>query len=673
MSRIGSWLRGSAKATTVSHTQSVNATEEAKYLEEALSAAAFIMEDDVEGAEKRLEQGNSSFHQVVRGLTMFMRALLGFEPEVMKAASERLGQAENSAWTDLKKAQKTGGGFQSSIYPPGTEFALCLAETELMNALIGVLNENLTDAIKGFYKLRKAYMTLSGIMEVEQKYMRQRQGITTSSETSISSSSGEKQMPGGFGDDAFMEVRSSHIANGVPSIKFDKVTNQHLPTKEPSTLLEDDDSDLDFVDADESHSGDRTPANYLGHVTSNEDIEKRLNGLSVDDREGLDRSESMTSAVSSDNGKRGEITLNMDSEAFAHPIDVFVHSGASLCYGLLLLVMSLIPPAFNKLLAIVGFRGDRERGVNLLWQSTKFPNINGAVAGLVLLGYYNINIGFADILLPETNSSGDNVAGYPRARCQALLTDMRTRYPRSRMWRLEEARMQSGKRDLEGAIKILRSNEDSPMKQIAALNKFELSLTAMFGHNYLLCAESFLGCADISNWSHVIYYYIAGAAHLELYRDLRHSAPKQAKVHKEKAAELLRKSPTLAGKKRFMAKQLPLDVFVVRKVQKWEARVRDWGVDFVDAIGVSPLEEMIYLWNGTKRMGVLELETSAKNLDWQRTSHHEMHESNLDELAEQALLRSAVLRNLGRLEDARNILKEQILSHDPYVSFLLSL
>lgn len=645
-----------------SHTHASSVDEEVAFLHEAIGAATYIMNDDIDGADAELAKANSSFHQLGRGVTSFMRALLGFEPEVMKAALERLSEAETSAAADQKKAQKDQKAFRSKVYPPGTEYAVVVAEAELMSAVVSVLNENITDALRGFYKLRKAFMTLDGIMEAEHKYMRILGGLSGNSKASVVS---QKHMPGGFDDDEFVEP--GHARQGTPAIAVQK------PAGTGSSSPENHDSDMEFVDADESHSGALTPANYQGHVSTTDTLTRDLNNLQLqNDQELATVAASMPTDVKSLKSlKREGITLDANSEVFSHPLDVFIHSATNLCYGLLLLIISLIPPAFSKLLSIIGFKGDRERGLNMLWQSTKFSNINGAVAGLVLLAYYNINIGFSDILLPDAAAGVEDIRSYPRAKCQALLEEMRQRYPKSRLWRLEEARMTSQQRNLLGAKDLLIENKGSPMKQIAAINLFELALTAMFNHDYNECAQSFLDMAEISNWSHVLYYYIAGAAHFEMYRRFRTSNPAEAAAHKAKATEYLLKAPTVAGKKRLMAKQLPFDVFVVRKVKKWEMRQKALKIDFVDCIGVSPIEEMIYLWNGSKRMGPCDLKVSLANLAWSRTDERVNHENDLDEVALHAVLSSAILRQMGRVAEAREVLKNNVLNHEKYVLSLL--
>jgi hypothetical protein len=139
----------------------------------------------------------------------------------------------------------------------------------------------------------------------------------------------------------------------------------------------------------------------------------------------------------------------------------------------------------------------------MLWQASKFTNINGGFAGLVLLGYYNAFIGFCDIV-PQHGKGA-----YPKEKCKALLSNFRKRYPKvcwhsismrtrtdqnlqSRLWIIEEARMLAAERELDKAMEVLKHAEESPLKQVMALQWFERSLDHMYLHQYEECAEGFL-------------------------------------------------------------------------------------------------------------------------------------------------------------------------------------
>lgn len=61
------------------------------------------------------------------------------------------------------------------------------------------------------------------------------------------------------------------------------------------------------------------------------------------------------------------LDIDPASVGITNHTDVFIHSGTRLCYGILLVVFSMIEnPLFSKILYIVGFKGDRERGTRYL-------------------------------------------------------------------------------------------------------------------------------------------------------------------------------------------------------------------------------------------------------------------------------------------------------------------
>ncbi|KAH8665764.1 outer membrane protein-like protein iml2 [Tricladium varicosporioides] len=601
---MASWFRSATKSSAP-----MTAVEEDKHLQEVEHALLQLLNDDIAEADRILKRHQSSYHHLGRGISSFIGSMLGVEKEMLREAAQTLQTAENKTWEDMKKAQKEPEAFRSHIYPPGTEYLLCYAVCQLTSAICAVMSGSVTEAIRGFYKLRKAFLTLDGIMAIEQKYLKERVG----SSSSIGSRSRRPSTAHSH------STKHSHVR---VSQEVNRASEKHPDPAQPPAKIS---GGFEHVDVDGE------AANLQLQTATN--VQSRL--LEIDPA---------------------------DVGITSHT-DIFIHSGVRLCYGILLVVFSMIEnPLFSKILYIVGFKGDRERGTRYLWEAARFDNFNSAIAGISLLGYYNGLVGFCDIL-PTDSGADDDLSGYPRARCVALLADMRKRYPESKLWKMEEARMHAYNRDLRQAATMLSANADSNMKQIATINMFELSLTSLFLHDYELSVKSWQTCLELSNWSPAMYLYLTGCSYLEMYRDLRVKDPKSAEVYKKKATEFIRKAPSEAGKQKVMSKELPFDSYIVRKISKWEERTKAWGVDLVDAVGISPLTEMIYFWGGTKKENKELLERSLFCIGWERSTCVERLENDLDEVAIQKVLGACFMRHLGRLDEAEGLCGD-ILKHD---------
>lgn len=508
-----------------------------------------------------------------------------------------------------------------------------------MTAVVGLLTESVTEALKGFFKVRKALFALQSIGDAERAF-----SIAYRAKTQTGVDTKE---------------------NGKPSLST---------TDSIHRLNTNEDGDAVFVDAEEvadSHNG----------------VHQDMGKLSLDpnNRANSSRSDSISRRLSVPPPTAGFV----DSSLLTNPTDLFIHSGYCMHRGMILLLLSLVPPSFSRILGIVGFRGDREAGISLLWEAVRSSSkhgfktsdpeeannsaVNGACAGLVLLGYFRMLVSVLDI---------SPAGSMPEDRLQALLRTMRSKFPGSRLWMLEEARMHSSNRNVPAAIEVLEEAEPpGAMKQVEAFRWFEHGLATMFMHEYQKCADSFVKCIGLNNWSHGMYYYIACSAHVELYRKYTYGFtslnPSKAKEHAAKAKELMAKVPEVAGKKTMMGKQLPFDRFVLRKIQKWQARAKQWNISVVDAVGVSPIEEMNFFWGGYRKMSPEEMKVSLRRLWWSdggalegdsvervepdtEPSPMANKESN-DEKAVLSLLRAALHRQLGDTTSARRLLRTHII------------
>jgi hypothetical protein len=167
----------------------------------------------------------------------------------------------------------------------------------------------------------------------------------------------------------------------------------------------------------------------------------------------------------------------------------------------------------------------------------------------------------------------------------------------------------------------------------------------------------------LNNWSHGLYYFLSACAEVEHYRNIVSIDPEKAAALKKTAIETFAKVPEHIGKRKIMSKQLPFDVFINRKLQKWAQRATLHNVDLVDAIGTSPLTEMTFFWNGFKRMSTGDLNTALETLRRSKTAPAiPWADFAVDEHAIYHLLEATILRNLGQNEEARATLQDNIIS-----------
>lgn len=130
------------------------AEEEDQHLLEVERALLQLLNDDIASADKMLKQNDSSYHHLGRGISSFIASMLGAEKQLLQEAAAALQKAEAKTWEDMKTAQSSPTAYKSHIYPPGTEYLLCYAISQLTSAICAVMSGSITDAIKGFYKLR---------------------------------------------------------------------------------------------------------------------------------------------------------------------------------------------------------------------------------------------------------------------------------------------------------------------------------------------------------------------------------------------------------------------------------------------------------------------------------------------------------------------------------------
>lgn len=653
--------------------------KEAQDFELALRAMDYVLDDKAEEGLGLLKESedkdgpDQTINVLARGVIEFLEATLSFEPEEMKIASATLARAEQLSLKSKQRAERDQIK-NSSIYPPGTVYAVTYTESCLLHALLMLFSESMMEAAKAVLKLRKAYYTLQDILQQIEKANKK-----------LSKDKQRKQSP--YLDESNKSSSASFISSDLKMFESVDI---------PYELTFEEQKDKDLLEYAERIHKMRVKRLSGAHIDNPPAINRLRSEL------GLETIESLPKV--SENVETEHVFLSDDLDASQATIDEFVHSGVNLCFGILQVVISLLPPAIGAVLSVIGFRGSREDGLRLVWRATKQRNVHGCIGLLALMFYYDGPFQFTDddFDIPAPNSmrakstnlrkqltsdsssslsktmSSLNIGGelnddemdsptllHPGKILVDALLQSRALFPNSALWLLNEARMLSSRGKLREAVQLMDSIDvkNIHMRQVKVMMVFDRANTLVHLHEYDRAAEDLLSLLEFSDWSHALYTYYAGCCYLESYRmctmGLKDSS--KAEYYKEKALKYIFSAPDHLGKKTFKTKNLPLDRFMLRKVEQFKATKAKLSLnDPLDAIATSPVHEVAYFYNGYNRMVQEDLEIAKKMLTEYKNPAIEVMDSD-QELIRNLLL-SLTMRRLGDIEDGCRLLDEQVLS-----------
>ncbi|KAF6748312.1 hypothetical protein DFP72DRAFT_1174376 [Ephemerocybe angulata] len=278
------------------------------------------------------------------------------------------------------------------------------------------------------------------------------------------------------------------------------------------------------------------------------------------------------------------------SETDEAPVEELIVSGTAFGYGLFNLVFSMLPKKVQGLVGMFGFQHDRALALRALALSATKKDVHGVFAGLVLVTYYG------DVLLCSGWQADE---AYMIDVNRRIVDDVEARYPGGALWILNRAKILRATNDPEAAIKVLQDGlkpKQGGKKGFAQANImlwFELAWLLLGQRRYAEAAAAFVKMTELNSWSHGTYYFIAAGCYFSI-GDMN------------KAQELLDAIPGLIEKK-MGGKDLPTETFIKKKLAFYKEKQARRGGDparYIEAVKISPAEEMGFFWNTHARIDV---------------------------------------------------------------------
>lgn len=342
------------------------------------------------------------------------------------------------------------------------------------------------------------------------------------------------------------------------------------------------------------------------------------------------------------------------------PVEELVLSGTAFGYGLFNLVLSLLPAKIRNVVGFFGFNHDRMLALQALAVSAARNDIHSVFAGLVLMTYHGVVLLLSGYQADEAHI----IKQY-----KAIVSRVDGRYPDGSLWILNKAKIQRMTYDTEGAIETLRDGLKPERKksfsQADTLLTFELAWTLLSHRRYEETAKQFLDITKLNSWSHATYYFIAAGCYFSL-KDYN------------RAQKLLDKIPDQLDKRKLSGRDMPTETFIKKKLAFYKRKQARLGGDenrFVEAIRISPAEEIAIFWNTHARIessiaiahiqewssltpAITDIESKYLATSVAKTENDDL--DTVDELAIRSLLLGIVHRTLAEYTAARAFLLDAL-------------
>lgn len=332
--------------------------------------------------------------------------------------------------------------------------------------------------------------------------------------------------------------------------------------------------------------------------------------------------------------KNYEIVWNeINKPGFNVPVDFHTKGGVEFGYGTCNLVLSYMPGKIIKIISAIGYRGNKELGIELLNACLKGRGVRSPLASLLFVTSYIMLTSFS----PSTLGP-DNI---PKA--DEYIQDALKQFPGSDFFTFFEGRNLRLKRDLDASteafISVNHNLKEGFGVELRRLCDYELGMNYSMTLQWEKAAQCFDTLAKENYWSPAFFRYFQAAC-LEM----------QGK--KKEAIALYIEVPNLSVRK-FGGRTILVEQYVTRKVKNYMAK------NFENTL--LPGLEILLIWNSfacMKKEDLIRcLDIVNSKLDSISNDNKLSSINKIDSQCMLCLIKGSILNQLHRFQETHKCLK----------------